>query len=269
MIDKIIESIFHTNIYTLENINKGLTNHNYLLKVNNEQYIVRIPREDSDHIVDRKHEKIIADLAKELDVEHIYFNERNGIKITVYHHDVYEYAACPFQDKIERCAFLMKKLHSLPLVSFHFEPFETLKLYQSKVVQPIYDLSRYEPMLEQVKSFQNKEVLCHNDWVSGNILFNEKKDYLIDYEYGANNDPLFDVISFLSENQIFDDTMRERFYHVYFDTLDNEIRQQLYLWEIFQNVLWCTWAMMMHESRKEKIYLKIAQDKYKALLRMK
>lgn len=269
MINNIIEEIFQTKEYTIEKTMKGLTNHNYLLKVNEKEYIVRVPRSDSGHIVNRKHERIVSELAKELDVETIYFNEENGIKITVNHPDVYEYEECPFEDKIERCAMMMKKLHALPPVDFHFDPFNTLNVYRSHVKTPIYDLSEYENIINQVKDFHNQDVLCHNDWVSGNILFSEKRDYLIDYEYGASNDPLFDVISFLSENQIFDETLRERFYKVYFDELTPKTREQLYLWEMFQNVLWCNWAMMMYESRQEDIYQQIATDKYNALLRMK
>ena len=39
--------------------------------------------------------------------------------------------------------------------------------------------------------------------VDGNILFTKENVYLIDYEYAADNDPLFDVMSFLSEKQNF------------------------------------------------------------------
>lgn len=269
MIETIIKQLFHTNTYTLTKLDKGLTNHNYLLCVKNEKYIVRIPQKDNSHLFNRKNEKIVHDLVRDLDVECIYFNEENGIKITKYIDHLYEFEECPYEDKVERCALLMKKLHTLPPVDFHFNPFQTLQNYKEHVKKPLYDLSKYEKEIEKVKTFKNKDVLCHNDFVSGNILYGKDRDYLIDYEYGASNDPLFDVISFLSENQIFDKTLRERFYHVYFDTLTHKTREQLYLWEMFQNVLWCYWAMMMYEARWENIYKEIAQDKYNALIKMK
>lgn len=58
-----------------------------------------------------------------------------------------------------------------------------------------------------------------------------------------------------------------RFYAVYFDKLDDTLRHQLDIWESFQNLLWCNWAMMMWESRREEIYRSIAKDKYEALKR--
>ena len=103
--------------------------------------------------------------------------------------------------------------------------------------------------------------------MDGNILFTKDKTYLIDYEYAANNDPLFDVMSFLSENQIEDPALRARFYAVYFDEMNATVRRQLDIWENFQNLLWCCWAMMMWESRHESIYRAIARDKYEALKR--
>ena len=268
MIKDIIKHVFHTDIYTLEKMDKGLTNHNYLLTVTNKKYVVRIPRSDSEHISNRVHEFEVSEMVKSIDTNIIYFDCESGIKISEYIENVWEYNECPFTDKIERCAILLKKLHALPKVSFTFDPFQTLETYKSHVQQPLFDLRIYDEQIQQVKLFQNPHTLCHNDVVSGNVLFGEK-DYLIDYEYAGNNDPLFDVVSFLSENKIFDQTLRERFYQTYFTTLDETTRKQLYLWEVFQNVLWCYWAMMMYESRKEGIYEQIAQDKYNALLRMK
>lgn len=43
------------------------------------------------------------------------------------------------------------------------------------------------------------------------------------------------------------------------------VRRQLDIWENFQNLLWCCWAMMMWESRHESVYRAIARDKYEAL----
>lgn len=267
MFKQLIQEVFHTEDYKIEKMNKGLTNHNYMLKVNGKQYVVRVPGENHAGI-NRNNEKKVAALAASLDVETIYFDVKNGIKITRYIPDLYEYEECPYPDKIERCARLMKKLHKLPVTDVSFDAFQTLKQYQSHVGKPLYDLSMYESKIEAVKYFKNQKVLCHNDFVSGNILFGETRDYLIDYEYGGCNDALFDVISFLSENQIFDKNLRQRFYQEYFGTLDENTKQQLYLWEMFQNVLWCNWAMMMYETRKEEVYQEIAKDKYEALLHL-
>lgn len=268
MMKKVIETLFHTKTYTIEKMDKGLTNHNYLLYIHNQKYVVRVPDINNPHICDRFLEKKISNTAKMLDVDTLYFDEHSGIKITRYVEDVYEYENCPYPDKIERCAKLMKKLHQLPLCHHEYNAIETLRYYQSHIQNPIYSFKEYEDKIKEINSFHNQKTLCHNDFVSGNILFHEKRDYLIDYEYSSDNDPLFDVISFLSENQIYDPKLRIRFYHAYFNQVDTIIFKQMYLWELFQNILWCNWAMMMHEAKGENIYQEIAREKYQALLQL-
>lgn len=55
--------------------------------------------------------------------------------------------------------------------------------------------------------------------------------------------------------------MRERFYAVYFDTMDDQLRKDLLCFEAFEDVLWCHWALMMFESRQDPVYMHIAKAK--------
>ncbi len=267
-IHKIIKKIFQTSIYTLEETGKGLTNRNLLLTVNQKQFIVRIPYDDSHQILNRKQETYALEIIKNtnLDVPLIYFNEETGIKITSFIPNLEEFQENQENDKIERVARLMKKLHNLHNKSkIDFQPIKTWERFHTNIHHPIYDLSEYICILDEVQKIKNPKVLCHNDWVSGNILLGSPKDYLIDFEYAANNDPLFDIMSFLTENKINDEQDRQRFYQVYFDEITPLIKKQLAIWESFHNLLWCTWAMMMYESRKDDAFRQIAYDKYHAL----
>lgn len=253
-----------------ERYDKGLTNHNYYASVKDEAYIVRIPREDNEQVVHRTHETAALTAIKHLDfdVPMIYYDEKSGIKITKFIPDCQEYEECLLEDKIEAVGYLLKSFHQADLKTpYCFDPYERYLQYRTHVSDPIYDLSSFEPIMKTIVDLNPHHVLCHNDLVSGNLLFSKERLYLIDYEYAAMNDPLFDVISFLSENQIFDTHLRERFYQAYFGKQpDDTLKNQLLEWEIFEDVLWCTWAMMMAESRNEQVYLDIAEDKYKALI---
>lgn len=271
MIQQIIQDIFHTDIYQVTKLDKGLTNDNYLLVVNQKQYVLRIPGHDSDHIINRRHEKAAIDLIKNqnIDAPLIYYNEKSGIKITEFIPNCQEFEECQDQNKVIKVAHLLRKFHALKLVSdYSFDPLRQLENYRQHVTAPIYDLSKYEKVIEEVQKLKFIPQLCHNDLVSGNLLFHDETLSIIDFEYAANNDPYFDLISFLSENQIFDHDLREQFYQAYFQSeITDEMRSHLQIWETFQNVLWCYWAMMMAESRNEQIYQDIAKDKYEALLK--
>lgn len=266
-----LTTFFKTTEFELVETDKGLTNKNYLLTMNQQRYMVRVPYEDAHHIVERSHEGMAMELIKghDFDCETFYYDEHSGIKISYYLSEVSEYQECTDPQKIEKVAHLLKRFHALDLQSPEsFKPYERYLKYKSNVKYPLYDLSQYEAQMQETCDLNVHQCLCHNDLVSGNLLFDQTKTYLIDYEYAANNDPLFDVISFLSENDIFDSSLRARFYQIYFDELTDAIKKRLLDWEIFQDVLWCTWAMMMVESRQESIYHKIAKSKYEALMQL-
>ncbi|OCN04553.1 hypothetical protein A4S06_02765 [Erysipelotrichaceae bacterium MTC7] len=264
---ELLENIFPNKNISIEKLDKGISNHNYLVKVDSETYVMRVPFLDKGHVFSREHEAMVNTMVSDLDVPCMYFDPKTGIKITKYISSLYEYEECPYPDKIERAAHLVKALHQKPAPDFPFDPVATLRKYQAMLKHPIYDLSNYQDIVEKVKSLNHQQVLCHNDLVSGNLLFGNDRDYLIDYEYAAANDALFDVMSFLSENNITDETLRQRFYNVYFDEMSETLYHDLALWEDFHNLLWCTWAMMLYETRNESIYKEIATMKYQALQR--
>lgn len=263
-----LDDLFFDTEMEITDMHKGLTNQNYILKMKQGTYVLRVPKMDSANIVDRHHETLALEAIAQadIDVETMYYDEASGYKVTRYLPDACTYKECQAADKIEQVAALMRRLHDLKAhVDTDFDPLKKLVGYRSHVTQPLYDLTPYTDVIEAIKQLHNPQILCHNDWVDGNMLFTKERVYLIDYEYAANNDPLFDVMSFLSENQIVDPTLRERFYAVYFDGLDDKTRKELDIWENFHNLLWCTWAMMMWESRQEAVYKAIARDKFMAL----
>lgn len=265
---KFMEALFfHPDIH-LTDLHKGLTNQNYLFEFDHTKYVLRVPKHDSEHIVNRHHETLALKAVSQtnLDVETIYYDEDSGYKVTKYIPNVKTYSECQREDKIECVAQMMKKLHSLQTcIGIQFDPLKRLNQYRSHLTKPLYDLTIYDSILKEIHTFSNPHTLCHNDWVDGNILFTDERCYLIDYEYAGDNDPLFDVVSFLSENQIYDETSRQRFYNTYFPEFNDIIHRQLLLWEICADILWCTWAMMLYESRQEQIYFDIANEKYSAL----
>lgn len=263
-----LSSLFFDNSLTMQDMQKGLTNKNFLITTGHDVFVLRVPNSDCDRIVNRHHETLALEAIRDchIDVELIYYDEVSGYKVTRYLQDAKTFDEYDNTDRIVRTAKLMKRFHGLhKRIGTAFEPAQRYRQYYRRIQTPQYDLHPYEYLLSDIDSFHNEPLLCHNDWVAGNILFTETEAYLIDYEYAADNDPLFDVMSFITENMINDPEQREAFYRVYFDTMDASIRHQLHIWECFHNMLWCAWAMMMYEQRKEAIYRTIADEKYQAL----
>lgn len=265
MTKTLIRQLFNNEVTSMSLTDKGLTNQNWLIESKGEFFMVRIPYDHSKHVVSRQHEKAAIDLIyrQNLDVETVYFDEQSGIKITKYIDDFLTFDEYTGKDKYYRVGRLMRKFHDLHVKSgFLFDPVQRLNQYKAQIKNNIFTLENEDNYTDFIKSQTDDLTLCHNDWVAGNIGFTSQRDYLIDYEYAGDNHPFFDVTSFLSENQIFDDTARKEFYIAYFSHLpDEDTLKKLHNFEMFHHILWYHWAMMMYEFRKEDIYLKIAKDK--------
>jgi thiamine kinase-like enzyme len=267
-----IRTHFNTSNFTLTPLNKGLTNHNVLVTIQDERFIVRFPKTDTAHIVNRDHEARALSLISKtgLDVQTLYFDPRSGIKVTRYVPDLMTFDAYAHPDRIERTATLMRRLHALKTpIGALFDPIARYHQYRAHVIEPLISDEAAQAVIDGIHPLCTQLTLCHNDWVPGNIGFSPQRDYLLDYEYAGDNDPFFDVMSFITENEITPEE-RERFLLAYFGRqpdADEQVRLRLY--EDFHNLLWCTWAQMMWESRHELIYQSIAHDKFTAFLKSK
>lgn len=265
-IQNFVIKTLNLDILELSQTDKGLTNQNYYLKSSLGEFIIRWPHHDAHHVVNRSHEAKAMEKVKDLDVDIFYFDEKTGIKVSKYIPHLLTFNEYTGVDKIKRTAKLMKSLHEKKItIGENFDPISRYKNYEKRVKTPMVAHDEAQGIIEGIAYLDRPLTLCHNDWVEGNICFTQERDYLIDYEYAGDNDPFFDITSFLTENHLTSDE-RWAFVKAYFkrkptmkelDILERYAR--------FHNLLWCTWGMMMYESRNEAIYKNIAYDKWNAL----
>ncbi len=263
----LVEHILKEPVLQVKDLEKGLTNQNYLVVSTHHTVVVRVPYADQAQIVHRHHEAQALKLIEQsgLDFETLYFDQESGVKITRYVDDFTNFEDTPTADRIVRTAQLMKRLHRINHTIGHlFDPIKRYHNYRSYVKEPLISDEEAQTVLVRMSQHTPRLTLCHNDWVSGNIGLTPHKDYLIDYEYAGDNDPFFDVMSFITENSLTQQEEAE-FIQAYFDEpLSVEESKLLSLYRDVHNLLWCTWAKMMYESRLEPIYLDIAHSKLKA-----
>ena len=265
IVEKTIQKIFNEKPKSYEYIEHGLTNDNYIVTLSDDRKVVlRIPRKSNEGLFDYQHEAKVLKIVEPLNLEPklLYYNKLTGVKCSEYIENTALYEA----QYIERAASLIKTLHSHKLKSNKtFNIKETFNEYKSRIQKPLYDTSFAHHYIDDLVI--ENTILCHNDLVQGNLLFSDDKDYLIDYEYAQDNDPFFDIMSFITENDIMDEALRKTFYDIYFDRdLTQQEKDKLKHFEIVHHVLWCEWAMMMYESHGDAIYKEIADLKYKRLM---
>lgn len=198
-------------VKSLRAMKSGMTNRSYSFCMDDKRYIIRIPGEGTDRLINRKQEHAVYNAISSLGISEdvYYFDPKTGIKIAAYLTDAHVCDSSNWEE-VERCLSALKRFHAQKLhVSHSFDLWERLAFYESlwngapsvyadydKTKQTVLSLKSY--IDAQPKSIQ----LCHIDAVPDNFLFVTGKDgseeiKLTDWEYAGMQDPHLDVAMFI------------------------------------------------------------------------
>ena len=106
---------------------------------------------------------------------------------------------------------------------------------------------------------ERNPVLLHNDLVEGNILIDGDNATLIDFEYSAYGNEIFDIASFITERKLLEG--QEEFFVSQFDVDLKELE----IVKDFLNEFWGLWADYMYELSRKEIYKTISKWKKEQL----
>lgn len=234
----------------------GMTNKNYVVKISGDRYILRIPGNGTESMINRVNEKYNSALANELDIDTdiLYFDEASGIKISklIENAETINSQTAKREENMELIASLLRKLHNSG-VEFKnkFNVFKEVEKYEyllSKSKGKNFD--DYKEIREKVMKLENElEILdidlrpCHNDTVPENFIKGKDNMYLIDWEYSGANDPMWDLAAHIIECD-FDEDEEELFLQKYFNTdyIEEKYKRKILIYKICQDFLWSIWA---------------------------
>lgn len=241
-----------SEIINITVLKKGMTNRSFLFTCKDKKYIMRIPGEGTDRLIDRRNEAEVYRIIKDKNIcdDVIYINPENGYKITVF----LENARVCDTDNINDLKVCMKKLkefHEMKLtVDYEFDIFKQINFYESlwngqasiykdykKTKENVFSLKKYIDL--HVKD----KCLTHIDAVPDNFLFTESGDIrLIDWEYAGMQDPHVDIAMFCIY-ALYDRKHIDRLIDIYFDSscLQN-IRIKIYCYISVCGLLWSNWC---------------------------
>ncbi|MCA1320485.1 winged helix-turn-helix transcriptional regulator [Bacillus tianshenii] len=236
----------------------GMTNRNYKVTIEGEDYVVRVSGFGTEKMINRLEEKLNSEMASDLGInpEQLFFSVETGLKIAKYipQAETLNPKIAKKEANLSKVAGLFSILHqSGKKMENSFDGFEKMEEYEALVKQghgAFYDgYEQVKAEVLQLKSFYEGMGIeltpCHNDPVPENFVKSgEDKMFLIDWEYGGMNDPYWDIAAFSLECDLSEDE-EEMFLTAYRKKPATiEDRQKLLLNKIFQDFLWSTWTVL-------------------------
>ena len=276
------------DIYTLK---KGMTNRSYIFTVKDKRYIMRIPGEGTEQLINRKEEAEVYNTIKGYNIcdELYYINPDNGMKISAF---LENSRCCNVLDEsdLKRCMKKLRDFHNLKLkVNHKFDIYEKIDFYESlwteKSIFQDYEQTKKNALSLKafIDSCKPEYCLTHIDAVPDNFLFSTNSDgkeeiQLIDWEYAGMQDSHVDIAMFCIYSLYKERSEIDRLIDFYFDgkcTPQNRIK--IYCYVALCGLLWSNWCeykrqlgvefgeYSLMQYRYAKDYFKIATEEIKKL----
>lgn len=241
-----------SDIIDINVLKKGMTNRSFLFSCKGKKYIMRIPGEGTDQLINRKEEAQVYQIIKEKNIcdEIIYINPNNGYKITEF---IEESRVCDPNnvDDLKMCMKKLKEFHALDLsVDHEFDIFKQIDFYEklwdgtSSVYKDYEKTKQHVFMLKDyINEHIDKKCLSHIDAVPDNFLFTKSGDIrLIDWEYAGMQDPHVDIAMFCIF-ALYNKQQVDRLINIYFENkCEKETRLKIYCYIAACGLLWSNWC---------------------------
>ncbi|WP_029201396.1 choline kinase family protein [Oribacterium sp. NK2B42] len=236
----------------------GMTNHSYKITKNDgQEYLVRLPGEGTEEMINRLDERKSTELACKLDIDSpLLFFDDNGRKVMRFIHNPQ-----PMNEEVMRreenllqAADIFRRLHTCGEdTGVRFEVFEMADLYE-RIIQKAgtafyQDYADVRQTVMNIKAEVDAEndirkVPCHNDSLMGNwVLDGDGRLYLIDWEYSGMNEYMWDLscLSIEADYAAEDD---ERLLCAYYGR-PSTVKEKKYLIaaKLYVDYLWTLWGL--------------------------
>ena len=269
-------------------LKKGMTNRSFLFTCKDKKYIMRIPGEGTDQLINRRQEAAVyhAIADKNICDDIDYINPENGYKITEFLEGARVCDPTDYED-VKKCMSRLRDFHAMKLkVAHEFDIFGQMEFYETlwdgtpsvykdyeKTKANVWSLKPY------IDAHAGEKILTHIDAVPDNFLFVQKNGKeeirLIDWEYAGMQDPHVDIAMFCIYS-LYNKRQVDRLIAAYFtDGCDDATRIKIYCYIAACGLLWSNWCeykrnlgvefgeYSLRQYRYAKDYYRIVQDELK------
>jgi thiamine kinase-like enzyme len=237
-------NVTEDEVVVLDRLKGGMSNSNYVAKIGDATYTFRIPGKNAQVFVDRAVETNMLALIRDLRIDGnamIHLEQSTGYKISRYIEGESLLGKNP-AEYYDDVAPILRKLHQSGLVAKNdYAPFDRLARYEALVhgVGLSHDPTYFD-IRDRFFEFKGHllaqpMVLCHNDSQPSNFIETPTGLVLVDWEFGGNNDPLYDIACYGN----FDFQLALGLLPYYLDREPTKAEvKRLYLWRTFQCLQW-------------------------------
>lgn len=254
----VIEEVFGINageITNIEVLKKGMTNRSFIFECRAENYIMRIPGEGTEELINRQDEAEVYSVINGTGIcdDNIYLNPQNGYKITKF---IKNSRTCDPLDEedVKKCMAKLREFHEKRIIVSHtFDLFTQIEKYEKlrgKEKSFYKDYLKTREKIFSLREYIDKNkcpyVLTHIDAVPDNFLFDlengQEKLYLIDWEYAGMQDPHVDIAMFCIY-AMYDRKRIDQTIDFYFgEKADRNVRTKIYCYIAVCGLLWSNWC---------------------------
>ena len=231
----------------------GLTNENYLVDVEGERYVMRVPGQSTELLsIDRDNEVHNTTAAAETGVGPRVLEHVPGLDAMVLEFLPGATMSAETLQSVHmarRMAESFKRLHSARRFKQDFNMFRLIEYYlrivnEHDVTIPHGYRDRL-PVVAEIERAVNVHSLpavsCHNDLLCENFIDDGTSLRIVDYELSGNNDPCFDLGN-TAQEAIFNDDLREILCEAYFGHADPRQLARMNLFALMSDVGWTLWG---------------------------
>jgi len=264
MIEKNIKIIKELPIWEgkvqIESLDGGLTNSNYLVTDNKKKLVVRLGEDILEHHILRSNELISSKAAYEVGIGPKVIFSAQGILVIEY------IKSQTMNDKsirnnLDEIINLIKNVHyEMPqkingpaMIFWVFHVIRNyarfLKVKNSSHIDKLNRLLELNNYLEK-NSSPHQIVFGHNDLLPANFLHDNKKIWLIDWEYSGFNDPLFDLGGLSSNNNFSKDEENYLLENYFNNKIDSELLKKYHIMKCASLLRETMWSMVSEITSK-------------------
>lgn len=290
---QVIAEVFQvkqTDVRNIEILKKGMTNRSFRFICKDRKYIMRIPGEGTEQLINRRQEAKVYEVlgGRAICDPVIYINPENGYKITEF---LEEARCCNASDEndVKKCMERLRQFHEMKLkVDHEFDLFSQMDFYENlwgetPSVYPDYRVTKEKvtSLKGYIQSHVERKTLSHIDAVPDNFLFakteEKEKIFLIDWEYAGMQDPHVDIAMF-GIYSLYNRKQMDQLMDLYFEgNCRIETRIKIYCYVAVCGLLWSNWCeykrnlgvefgeYSLRQYRYAKEYYQIVQEEMKKL----